>query len=294
MHYYQFHIADFTLHTTHLSLEEEAVYRRLLDYYYDTEKPIPKETNAVIRRLRLVNYAAIVESVLNEFFVCEADGWHNLRADFEIDTYHLKADTARVNGKKGGRPKKNNPAETGLVNLANPAETGSKANQEPVTINHKPLTSNHKPKTSNQKTKEERSQQLAWFDFLWNSFDPSFGEKGSKKTALAQFNRINPDQQLFDLIIEAAEKQLSVKRMQDANETFFAPFQHVERWLKNRRWEDEISIVNFSRAKPTRGQRIEQALDQAFGTTDSGSIEGNFETVVGNGFDKLKPGSWNG
>jgi uncharacterized protein YdaU (DUF1376 family) len=140
MHYYQFHIADFTLHTTHLSLEEEAVYRRLLDYYYDTEKPIPKETNAVIRRLRLVNYAEIVSSVLAEFFVLQDDGWHNLRADFEIDAYHLKAETAKANGKKGGRPKKNNPAETQPVILANPAETGSKANQEPETINQEPET----------------------------------------------------------------------------------------------------------------------------------------------------------
>jgi hypothetical protein len=68
---------------------------------------------------------------------------------------------------------------------------------------------------------------------------------------------------------------------------FYAPFQHVERWLKNRRWEDEISVVNFSRTKPTREQRIEQALNEAFGASDTGSIEGDFETIVGNGFAEL-------
>ena len=139
MHYYQFNIADFALHTSHLTLEEEGVYRRLLDYYYDTETPIPKETQPVIRRLRLVSYAEMVEAILAEFFVLESDGWHNLRADIEIALYKTKADKARENGLKGGRPKKNNPAITNPVISANPEETGSQANQEPRTINQEPI-----------------------------------------------------------------------------------------------------------------------------------------------------------
>ena len=140
MNYYQFHIADFALHTSHLSLEEEAVYRRLLDFYYDTESPIPTETQPVIRRLRLGLHSDVVASILVEFFVSESDGWHNLRADIEINDYHKKADRARENGKNGGRPKKNNPAITKRVIFNNPEITGSKANQEPRTINQEPLT----------------------------------------------------------------------------------------------------------------------------------------------------------
>lgn len=144
MNYYQFHIADFALHTSHLSLEEEAVYRRLLDYYYDTEAPIPSETQPVIRRLRLNNHLDTVEQILAEFFVKEADGWHNLRADSEILAYNEKAERARENGKRGGRPKKNKqlqnekPRKTQPVNSGNLEKTGSKANQEPRTINQEP------------------------------------------------------------------------------------------------------------------------------------------------------------
>ena len=151
MHYYQFHISDWVLHTSHLTLEEEAVYRRLLDYYYDTERPIPIKTQSVIRRLRLGLHSDIVDLILNEFFVEENDGWHNLRADQEIADYHKKAEIARENGRKGGRPKKQskekqgvteneNPEETQPVFLANPEETGSKANQEPRTSNEEPET----------------------------------------------------------------------------------------------------------------------------------------------------------
>ncbi len=150
MHYYQFHIADWALHTAHLSLEEEGVYRRLLDFYYDTEQPIPEKTQSVIRRLRLGSYEETVGLILSEFFVLQGDGWHNLRADDEITAYNKRGETARENGKKGGRPKKQkqtkqqvtetqNPDETQSVNLANPDETQLKANQEPVTSNQEPL-----------------------------------------------------------------------------------------------------------------------------------------------------------
>ena len=137
MHYYQFNISVWSLHTSHLTLEEECIYRRLLDYYYDTEQPIPEETKQVIRRLRLVNYEHIVEQILQEFFHLEADGWHNNRADIEIADYQSKAEKARLNGKKGGRPKQNKAIETKVVILANPEETTLKANYELETINNK-------------------------------------------------------------------------------------------------------------------------------------------------------------
>ena len=136
MHYYQFNISTWILHTSHLTVEEECVYRRLIDFYYDTEKPIPKETKPVIRRLRLVNYETIADQILGEFFVLGDDGWHNNRADIEIASYQSKAEKARDNGKKGGRPKKESGLETQSVILANQEETGSKANYELSTINY--------------------------------------------------------------------------------------------------------------------------------------------------------------
>jgi len=144
VHYYQFNVADFALHTSHLTLEEEGIYRRLLDYYYDTETPIPKETQSVIRRLRLVSYEVQFNIILNEFFVLMDDGWHNFRADIEISEYNKKADCARENGKKGGRPKKNKGLKTQSVILANQEETGSQANYKLLTINQELIT-NTKP-----------------------------------------------------------------------------------------------------------------------------------------------------
>jgi uncharacterized protein YdaU (DUF1376 family) len=135
LHFYPFNIKDWALHTSHLTLEEEGAYRRLLDMYYDTERPIPTETQPVIRRLRLGSYIHEVEQVLSEFFDLEEDGYHNNRADIEIHDYQNRVSSARKNGKKGGRPRKDKGVKTQPVNSANPKITEPITNQElePVT-----------------------------------------------------------------------------------------------------------------------------------------------------------------
>lgn len=137
MHYYKFNIADWHLATSHLSLEEEAVYFKLINFYYDSESPIPLETQSVIRRLRLGSHKETVGLVLQEFFVLQEDGWHHLRCDDEIQKYHHKAEVNQKVGKLGGRPKKindlgNNPEITQTVSENNPQIT--------LTTNHKPIT----------------------------------------------------------------------------------------------------------------------------------------------------------
>jgi len=158
MHYYQFNIADWVLHTNHLTLEEEAVYRRLVDHYYDTENPISENYAHVIRRLRLSDYTKTVDTILNEFFTLAGGEWLHSRCEKEIKEYKKKAAVARKNGKKGGRPKKTKDLEiTQPVNLANPEITQSKANQELLTNNHKPETK-VKTKRFSPPTREELIQ----------------------------------------------------------------------------------------------------------------------------------------
>ena len=45
MHYYKFNISDWKASTSHLTPEEEGIYFRLINHYYDTESPIPLETD---------------------------------------------------------------------------------------------------------------------------------------------------------------------------------------------------------------------------------------------------------
>lgn len=155
MHYYQKNIKDWIVATAHLTPEEEGVYNRLIDYYYDTESPIPEETESVIRRLRLRGYEDTVALILEEFFVLEGGRWRHHRCDLEIEAYCQRAERARKNGRKGGRPPKDkgapgpgspapkpgdNPEETQSVIGENPEQTQAKApnTQEPIPNTQEP------------------------------------------------------------------------------------------------------------------------------------------------------------
>lgn len=142
MHYYKFNIKDWSRDTAHLSVEEEGVYRRLIDLYYESEMPIPKETQMVIRRLRLAGHEESVGIILEEFFTLTDEGYRHLRCDDEIGKYHAKAVANRKNGGAGGRPKK-------------PTENPVGFQEEPSrNLNHKPLTTNQEPETNNQQSAE--------------------------------------------------------------------------------------------------------------------------------------------
>jgi uncharacterized protein YdaU (DUF1376 family) len=227
MHYYSFNISVWALHTSHLTVEEEGVFRRLLDHYYDTELPIPKITQPVIRRLRLGSYESTVKSILSEFFILSSDGWHNLRADMEIKDYHVKADAARANGKKGGRPKKNKGLETQPVNSANPDLTQPKANYELGTTNYKLQTSNYLKPTA--------PSAPGWVDQYIDLFWSEYPKKVDKKKTYERLTKMikqKPDQQHFAMILE----KVRAKALVDDKQFWPSP----DRYLREEKWEDEI------------------------------------------------------
>lgn len=143
MNYFPFHIGDYRSGTMHLTNDEDLAYRRALDWYYDTEKPIPLETQWVARRLRVETKD--LETVLQDFFVRTDEGWVHERCDQEIAQFQQMQAKNRANGAKGGRPKKpktteQNPVGFQSVSDGQAVETNSKGNQEPRTNNQEPNT----------------------------------------------------------------------------------------------------------------------------------------------------------
>lgn len=135
MNYYPHHIGDYCRSTSHLRLQEHGVYRLLLDIYYLTEQPLPSDIAVICRKLsaRTRDEKKTVDTILNEFFELTEAGWIQQRCDREIKTYQSKAEVARENGKRGGRPKATKPVTSGFSR-----ETEEKANQTPDTINQQP------------------------------------------------------------------------------------------------------------------------------------------------------------
>jgi uncharacterized protein YdaU (DUF1376 family) len=122
MRHFAHHIGDYAAATAHLSMLEDAAYHRLLRLYYQNEGPLTADEDELMRRVRAVSRheKTAVRSVLQEFFTLSSDGWHQSRADKEINTYKGLANRGRTNGVNGGRPK------------ANREETAT-TSQEPVT-----------------------------------------------------------------------------------------------------------------------------------------------------------------
>jgi len=133
MRHYAHNIGDYAAATRHLSMIEDGAYRRLLDRYYQEERPLPPDVTKIYRLVgaKTRPEQAAVLRVLEEFFKADASGYHQKRADTEIAAFSEKVKIARANGTKGGRPP---------VNRRNPQKTETVSeNKLPTT--HYPLTS---------------------------------------------------------------------------------------------------------------------------------------------------------
>jgi uncharacterized protein YdaU (DUF1376 family) len=104
MHYYQFNIGDYKSHTEHLSDMEDLAYRRLLDWYYLHETPIPLDEAEVSRQIRMRSHSDCIAIVLREYFERTDDGWIHHRADKELakagDKSQKASDSAKARWNK--------------------------------------------------------------------------------------------------------------------------------------------------------------------------------------------------
>ncbi len=150
MNYYQHHIGDFNSATRHLTLVERALYRDLIEMYYDTEQAIDaSDFERLARRLlcRTEDEKTALQYVLSEFFTLEGDHYYQSRCEREIAEYQAKREQQVKAGKASA-------AKRASVNKAN---TGDSTNDTSTTVepksndrstNHKPLTNNQEPVSS--------------------------------------------------------------------------------------------------------------------------------------------------
>jgi len=96
LNYYPFHLGDYASHTAHLEPLEDLAYRRMLDLYYRTEKPLPSDMREVARLIRMRDEDDAIDGVLAEFFTLTDDGWRHTRCDEEIARMQDKQAKARA------------------------------------------------------------------------------------------------------------------------------------------------------------------------------------------------------
>ena len=109
MNYYLHHIGDYSKDTSHLTMLEDAAYRRMLDVAYASEKPLPKDQQSIYRLVRARTHAEklAVDVVLGEFWIEGEGGWHNKRVEEELAKTRSKSAKARGSAEMRWHPKRN-------------------------------------------------------------------------------------------------------------------------------------------------------------------------------------------
>ena len=213
MIWYKFYLGDYITHTNHLSDAEDLAYRRLLDLYYISEKPIPLETESVARKIRLD--LDITESVLEEFFDKGVDGYRNSRCDAEITKYQHQVENNRQLGKRGGRPKK-----TESITEAEP-----KVNPKQIQKQNKNISS-VTPTTSR-------------FNDFWSVW-PSSKRKVARAECEKKWAKQNLDM-VADLIIASVTRLKNTEQWTGGYDP--APLTYINQ----RRWEDDAGTPAVGR-----------------------------------------------
>lgn len=159
MKFYQFNPGDYLRDTAHLSLIEDAIYRRALDWLYSSEKPLPLDIVAAARLLRVADHSAALGVILAEFLTETPDGWISNRANKQIEQYQkMQQGGADGAAKRWGKAGGGSPDKGGDDLPITPGNAPDNATPiappigEPtgplmLTNNQLPITNNHKKHT---------------------------------------------------------------------------------------------------------------------------------------------------
>ncbi|SDF80780.1 MULTISPECIES: YdaU family protein [unclassified Duganella] len=101
MNYYPFHIGDFRSGTVHMSRLARWIYRDMMDVYYDSEKPLTLDFEALCDQIGVesAEERTVVQKLLRFKFAQTEDGYRHDICDAVIAEYRVKAETAKSNGK---------------------------------------------------------------------------------------------------------------------------------------------------------------------------------------------------
>jgi uncharacterized protein YdaU (DUF1376 family) len=211
MIWYKFYLGDYITHTAHLADAEDLAYRRLMDLYYISEKPIPLDTERVSRKIRLD--LDITESVLGEFFDLTPEGYRNNRCDAEIAKYNSQVAINRELGKRGGRPK-NVVDQKVAKQKKNVTESEANTNPNQIQI-----------QIQNIKTSSS-------FDDFWAAW-PTSKRKVAKTTCQSKWVKLK----LEDL----AERIIANVNALKSSEQWTSGYEPAPlTYINQRRWEDDV------------------------------------------------------
>ena len=219
--------------------------------FADTSEAVEMLSDAEAGRLlkSLLRYANDEELIIsgNERFV-----FGMLKAQIDRDTagYQDYLDKQRVNGSKGGRPKK--PTET-------------QQNPENPSLFKKTQKTQNKDKDEDKDEDEDEDKDKKSADALradrFEQFWAAYPRHTGKKAAQQAFKRLDPDEDLLQSMLKAiAAWSKSQQWTKDGGQ--FIP--HPATWLNGRRWEDELPPAQQAAGKAGKAVNAQQYTQRQY------------------------------
>jgi uncharacterized protein YdaU (DUF1376 family) len=208
---------------------EDGAYTRLMDWYYSNERPIPDEQKYAIARASNSAEKRAVNSVLDAFFSEGSGQWFQARIEEEIQKAAPKMEAARINGLKGGRPRKVKPDgffkenPVGFENETQTEPSEKLPNPQSPVLNQE--------QEQNPLLGRDEKPTASRFDEFWAAY-PS---KAGKKPAKATWERRKLDRIADRILADIANRKLHDQRWLDG----YIP--NASTYVSQERWQDGIA-----------------------------------------------------
>jgi uncharacterized protein YdaU (DUF1376 family) len=220
MKFYKRYPGDIMKKTSGLTMAQFGAYDRLIDWCYANEAAVDPDEVYTITHAQTPADRRDVDKVLAKFFTLGHDGYRQERIEEVIAEALPKIQAARENGKKGGRPPKNNPV--GFEKEPN-KEPKPKAIQEP----------NPSLRSGISKASPSHHPVGGRFAEFWSAW-PKSERKQDKKACAAKWKTKGLDAQAEAILADIAVKRETTKWQEGYIE---APIVY----LNNERWLDGVT-----------------------------------------------------
>lgn len=200
MNYYPRFPGDYLAKTLDLTMVEDGAYTRLLDWYYSKEGPIAHDRRYIVSRATTAGERQAVDTVLSTYFERDGDVWRHERADEEIAKAAPRIQSAKSNGSKGGRPKKN-PAGSAPENPAGLKNRNPAGNPDGT----QPQSSPAPTPESNTENHHEQQSGGRWDDDPPEAggMPPTAYGAITRRLMAAGIARVNPGHLGFKALVDA-------------------------------------------------------------------------------------------
>lgn len=233
--YFPLYVVDFEADTTHLSMEEDGCYNRLLRLCWRTPScTIPNDPEWIARRLRISaeDFDRIARPVIDEFFTIAEGRLFNPRLSHEFEKINETFQKRSEAGRKGGRPAKS---------LKDKELSESRAFSEKSRDKAGPKQPEPEPEPDKLPPKSPKGDVPEEFEKFWDAYPHRGGAKRGKAKAIKAFEKALRNCPAREIISAAKAFQSDRKAVEG-----FSP--DPTTWLNNRGWEDDIESARQSRS----------------------------------------------